>query len=97
MWRILQSEKPADYVIATGEAHRVQEFVEAAFNVVGLDWKDHIEQDPTQIRPKEVGVLVGDATKAKKILGWEPKVRFRELVQIMVEAEMKKDGPTQKI
>lgn len=97
MWCILQSEKPTDYVIATGEAHSVQEFVEAAFNVVDLDWKDHVEQDLTQIRPKEVGLLVGKATKAKKILGWEPKVRFRELVQIMVEAEMKKNGPTQRI
>jgi len=89
IWRMLQQEKPDDYVIATGEAHSVKEFVEAAFEVVDLDLRKHVETDPSQVRPAEVGLMVGDASKAKRILGWEPRVCFRELVRLMVEAEMK--------
>lgn len=89
MWRMLQHDRPDDYVIATGEAHSVREFVEEAFQVVGLNWRDHVETDPGQMRPTEVGLLVGDAAKAKRTLGWEPRVRFHELVKLMVEAELK--------
>ncbi len=89
MWRMLQHDKPGDYIVATGEAHCVQEFVEAAFQVAGMDWQKYVETDPSQIRPTEVGLLVGDASKAKKILRWEPRVRFRDLVKMMVEAELK--------
>jgi len=88
MWRMLQHERADDFVIATGEAHSVEEFVEAAFEKVGLRWKDHVETDPLQIRPAEVGVLMGDASRAKKILGWTPMVRFRELIDILVESEL---------
>ncbi len=89
MWQMLQHDCPDDYVIATGEAHSVREFVEAAFKTVDLNWEKYVETDPVQIRPMEVGYLAGDATKAKKTLGWEPKTRFKDLVRIMVEAEMK--------
>ena len=89
MWRMLQHDKPSDYVIATGEAHSVQEFVEAAFRAADMDWQKHVETDPSQIRPAEVGLLVGDASKAKKILQWEPRVRFGDLVKMMVEVELK--------
>lgn len=89
MWRMLQLEKPDDFVIATGEAHSVGEFVESAFETVGLDWRKHVETDPAQMRPGEVGLIVGDASKARRVLNWEPRVRFRELVKIMVEAELK--------
>lgn len=89
MWRMLQHDRPDDYVIATGEAHSVREFVEEAFQVVGLNWRDHVETDPGQMRPTEAGSLVGDASKAKRTLGWEPRVRFHELVKLMVEAELK--------
>jgi GDPmannose 4,6-dehydratase len=88
MWRMLQQERPDDYVIATGETHSVREFCEEAFALVGLDWRDYVEFDPRYLRPAEVDALCGDASKAKRILGWEPKVRFKELVRIMVEADM---------
>ena len=88
MWLMLQQEEPDDYVIATGEAHSVREFVEEAFRLVGLDWHKHIEIDPRYLRPAEVDLLVGDATKAKKLLGWEPRVRFQELVRLMVVADL---------
>jgi GDPmannose 4,6-dehydratase len=88
MWRILQRDKGDDFVIATGETHTVREFAEAAFSHVDLDWKQYVKNDPRYERPAEVDHLIGDASKAKKILGWEPKVRFHELVRIMVDADM---------
>ncbi|MBI4992193.1 MAG: GDP-mannose 4,6-dehydratase [Candidatus Harrisonbacteria bacterium] len=92
-WRMLQQPEPDDYVIATGETHTVREFVEEAFRVAGIaDWKNYIEVDPRYYRPAEVDVLIGDATKAKQKLGWEPKVKFKELAEIMVKADCKKQG-----
>ncbi len=88
MWRILQHDEGDDFVLATGETHSVREFVEAAFSHVDLDWKEFVKYDARYERPAEVDVLIGDASKAKKILGWEPKVRFHELVRIMVDADM---------
>lgn len=88
MWLMLQQNKPDDYVIATGETHTVQEFVEAAFQAAGLSWKDHVKIDPRYYRPTEVDLLVGDASKARKALNWSPKVKFKDLVKIMVEADM---------
>jgi GDPmannose 4,6-dehydratase len=88
MWRILQVDEGDDFVLATGETHSVREFVEAAFAYADLDWKQFVRHDPRYERPAEVDVLFGDASKAKKILGWEPKVRFHELVRIMVGADM---------
>ena len=88
IWRILQHDEGDDFVLATGESHTVQEFVEAAFAHADLDWKQFVKHDPRYERPAEVDVLLGDASKAKKILGWEPKVRFHELVRIMVDADM---------
>jgi GDPmannose 4,6-dehydratase len=88
MWRIVQLGEGDDFVLATGETHTVQEFVEAAFAYAELDWKQFVKHDPRYERPAEVDVLLGDASKAKKILGWEPKVRFHELVRIMVDADM---------
>ena len=88
MWMMLQQDRPDDYVIATGETHSVREFCAEAFAVAGLDWRDYVEFDPRYLRPAEVDVLQGDASKARKILGWEPKVRFKDLVRIMVEADM---------
>ena len=87
-WRILQHDEGDDFVLATGETHTVREFVEAAFGHANLDWKEFVKHDPRYERPAEVDVLLGDASKAKKILGWEPKVRFHQLVQIMVDADM---------
>jgi GDPmannose 4,6-dehydratase len=89
MWLILQQEHPDDFVIATGETHSVQEFCEQAFGHAGLDWKKYVEIDKAYYRPAEVDVLIGDASKAKKILGWEPKTRFKELVGLMVDADLK--------
>jgi GDPmannose 4,6-dehydratase len=88
MWRILQQDECNDFVLATGETHSVREFVEEAFAHVDLDWKEYIKHDPRYERPAEVDLLIGDASKAKKFLGWEPKVRFKELVRIMVDADM---------
>ena len=88
VWRILQTGEGDDFVLATGESHTVREFVEAAFSYVNLAWKEFVKHDPRYERPAEVDVLLGDASKAKKILGWEPKVRFQELVRIMVDADM---------
>ena len=88
MWRILQLGEGDDFVLATGETHSVREFVEAAFSHVDLDWKEFVKHDSRYERPAEVDLLVGDASKAKKILDWEAKVRFHELVQIMVDADM---------
>ncbi len=88
MWLMLQQAEPEDYVIATGESHSVREFVEAAFGVVGLDWRKHVVQDPAFFRPAEVDLLVGDASKARVVLGWTPRVTFHELVRRMVEADL---------
>ena len=88
VWRILQHDEGDDFVLATGESHTVREFVEAAFAHASLDWKEFVKHDPRYERPAEVDVLLGDASKAKKIVGWEPRVRFHELVQIMVDADM---------
>jgi GDPmannose 4,6-dehydratase len=90
MWRMLQQPAPDDYVVATGEAHTVQEFVEAAFGRVGLDWREHVEIDPRYFRPAEVDFLQGDASKARKVLGWTPRVSFAELVNMMVDADLEK-------
>ena len=88
MWLMLQQENPDDYVIATGETHSVKEFVEETFGLLGLDWRKHVELDPRYIRPTEVDLLLGDYSKAKKTLGWKPKVSFKELVRLMVEADL---------
>ena len=88
MWRILQQDEGDDFVLGTGETHTVREFAEAAFGHVGLDWKEHVRHDARYERPAEVDVLIGDATKAKKRLGWEPKVKFKELVRLMVDADL---------
>lgn len=87
MWLMLQQDKADDFVIATGESHSVKECLEVAFGTVGLNWQDHVEIDPRYFRPTEVDHLLGDATKAKKTLGWDPKVRFRELIEMMVRAD----------
>jgi GDPmannose 4,6-dehydratase len=89
MWRVLQLDSGDDFVLATGETRSVREFVEAAFAHADLDWKKYVKHDPRYERPAEVDLLVGDASKAKKILHWEPKVRFQELVRIMVDADLK--------
>lgn len=88
MWRIVQHDTPEDFVLATNETHTVREFVEAAFCHVDLDWKDYVRHDDRYERPAEVDLLIGDATKARKTLGWEAKVRFHELVRIMVDADI---------
>ncbi len=88
MWMILQQDEPDDYVIATGETHSVEEFVEEAFSHVDLDWKEFVVQDPKYYRPAEVDLLVGDASKSGEKLGWEPTVGFRQLVRLMVDADL---------
>ncbi|KPK13337.1 MAG: GDP-mannose 4,6-dehydratase [Anaerolineae bacterium SG8_19] len=96
MWQIVQNDMPQDYVIATGETHSVEEFLALAFGYVDLDWQEFVVQDPRFMRPAEVDLLVGDASKAGKELGWEPKVTFKELVHMMVDADLKliRDGDT---
>ena len=88
MWLMLQQPKPDDYVIATGETHTVRELVEVAFSHVGLNWEDYVEIDPKFIRPAEVDLLIGDPSKAKKVLGWKPKVNCEGLVKMMVDSDM---------
>jgi GDPmannose 4,6-dehydratase len=88
MWRMLQQDEPDDYVIATGETHSVRELVEIAFARADLDWKKHVELDPQFMRPAEVDALIGDCSKAKRKLGWEPKVSFKGLVEMMVDADL---------
>ena len=88
MWMMLQQDRPDDYVLATNETHSVREFVELAFERVGLDWKEFVKHDSRYERPAEVDLLIGDATKAKNVLNWEPQVRFEELVRIMVDADL---------
>ncbi|EKD89989.1 MAG: hypothetical protein ACD_32C00109G0031 [uncultured bacterium] len=90
MWLMLQQEKADDFVAATGEIHTVREFAEEAFAVVGLNWKDHVEVDPLFIPPVQTGPLCGDPSKAKKLLGWEPKTRFKDLVRIMIHSDLAK-------
>jgi GDPmannose 4,6-dehydratase len=88
MWMMLQAPNPEDYVIATGETHTVREFLELAFNRLQLDWQKYVKIDPKYYRPTEVDLLIGDASKAKRDLGWEPKVRFAELANMMVDADL---------
>jgi GDPmannose 4,6-dehydratase len=88
MWRMLQAEAPADYVVATGEAHSVRDLVAAAFAHLGLDWQKHVEIDPRYFRPSEVDHLCGDSSKARRELGWEPKVKFADLVRMMVDHDL---------
>jgi GDPmannose 4,6-dehydratase len=92
MWLMLQQSEPGDYVIATGQARTVQEFLEAAFSIVGLDWRDYVEIDPRYFRPTEVDLLVGDATKAAQVLGWKPQTRFDQLVRMMVRSDLEAVG-----
>jgi GDPmannose 4,6-dehydratase len=93
MWGMLQPDEPDDYVVATGETHTVEEFVERAFAEVGItDWRQYVRQDPRFLRPAEVDLLIGDATKAKTKLGWAPEVDFSTLVKIMVQHDLKVEG-----
>ncbi len=87
MWLMLQQDEPDDFVIATGETHSVREFLEEAFSYLDLDWRNYVELEPKYLRPAEVDQLVGDASKAKRVLNWEPKVTFKELVRLMVDAD----------
>ena len=93
MWRMLQQPKADDYVVATGESHTVRELVEIAFGAVGLDWREWVHEDPALLRPAEVERLVGDASKARRVLGWAPRVSFRELVETMVRADLERLQP----
>jgi GDPmannose 4,6-dehydratase len=88
MWLILQQDLPEDFVIATGEMHSVREFLELAFGELGLDWRKHVEIDPHYFRPTEANELCGDASKARRLLGWQPRVAFPELVKLMVAADL---------
>ena len=92
MWRMLQQAEPDDYVIATGEMHSVRELCSVAFALVGLDWEEHVRVDERYFRPTEVDELCGDASKAERVLGWRPAVRFEELVRIMLEADLREAG-----
>jgi GDPmannose 4,6-dehydratase len=88
MWMMLQQPEPDDYVVATEETHSIREMCEAAFGYVDLDWEDYVVQDPRFMRPAEVDILIGDADKAHRVLGWEPSVSFRELVHMMVDNDL---------
>jgi GDPmannose 4,6-dehydratase len=88
MWLMLQQPTPDDFVIATGETHSVRELCEVAFARAGLDWERYVAVDKTHVRPAEVDYLIGDASKARRVLGWSPKVSFRELVEMMVDADV---------
>jgi GDPmannose 4,6-dehydratase len=88
MWRMLQADAPDDYVVATNETHTVRELCEIAFARVGLDWEKHVVIDPAFVRPAEVDLLIGDPSKAKRVLGWKPRVLFPELVEMMVDADL---------
>jgi GDPmannose 4,6-dehydratase len=90
MWRMLQQPQPDDYVIASGVSHTVQELCELAFARAGLNWQDHVVVDPAFVRPAEVDALLGDATKATRVLGWQPKVSFHDLVDMMVDADLER-------
>jgi GDPmannose 4,6-dehydratase len=90
MWLMLQQDKPDDFVLATGVAHSIQDLIELAFNEIGItDWKKYIEQDPRFMRPAEVDLLIGDPSKAKKVLGWEPEVSFEKLIKMMVAEDLR--------
>ncbi|KAK8717604.1 hypothetical protein V6N13_044865 [Hibiscus sabdariffa] len=88
MWMMLQQEKADDYVVATEESHTVEEFLEAAFGYVGLNWKEHVVIDKRYFRPAEVDNLKGDSSKARKVLGWKPRVGFQQLVKMMVDEDI---------
>lgn len=90
MWRMLQQDKPDDFVVATGKTHSVRELLDEAFGFVNMCWEQYVEIDPRYFRPAEVDLLLGDASKAKRVLGWEAKTKFRDLVGLMVSAEMAK-------
>jgi GDPmannose 4,6-dehydratase len=90
MWLMLQQNKPDDFVVATGETHSVKELVTTAFEHVGLNWQEHVVQDPSFIRPAEVDLLVGDSSKAQKVLGWKPQTHFKQLIQEMVDADLQR-------
>jgi GDPmannose 4,6-dehydratase len=90
MWLMLQQESPGDFVVATGEKHSVRDLAELAFRHVGLNWEDHVEVDPKRFRPADVNTLRGDASRARRQLGWEPKVTFRQLIEMMVEADLRR-------
>ena len=92
MWKMLQNDEPEDYVIGTGEAHSVREFIEEAFSYVGLNWEEYVEIDPIYFRPTEPETLIADANKAKRELGCNPKLKFKDLVKIMVDADMRAAG-----
>jgi GDPmannose 4,6-dehydratase len=89
MWLMMQAGEPDDYVVATGETHSIREFLEESFGCLDLDWREYVEIDPRYFRPAEVDVLLGDATKARTLLGWEPKVNFKQLVRIMIDHDLK--------
>ena len=88
MWLMLQQDQPDDYVVATGETRSVRDFCEAAFGYLGLDYRDHVVVDPLYFRPTEVDRLVGDASKARRVLGWAPRTSFEELVRLMVDSDL---------
>ena len=88
MWLMLQQDQPDDFVVATGKTHSVRELVEIAFGHVHRNWKDHVVIDPALVRPAEVDLLLGDAGKARRVLGWEPKTSFAQLVRLMVDADI---------
>jgi GDPmannose 4,6-dehydratase len=88
MWLMLQQSEPDDYVVATEETHAIRELCEEAFGYVDLDWQEYVVQDPRFMRPAEVDLLVGDASKAGRVLGWEPRVTFRQLVRMMLDADI---------
>lgn len=90
MWRMLQQDKPEDYVVGTGETHSVREFCQLAFGYVGLNYEDYVVQDPRFMRPSEVDLLISDPSKARLVLGWEPKVNFKMLVEMMVEEDLRR-------
>jgi GDPmannose 4,6-dehydratase len=88
MWLMLQQEKPADYVIATGECHTIRDLLDAAFEAVDLEWRDFVIRDKSFMRPAEVELLVGDASRARRDLGWAPSVTFRQMMRMMVDADL---------
>ncbi|MDE2059360.1 MAG: GDP-mannose 4,6-dehydratase [candidate division NC10 bacterium] len=94
MWLMLQQESPDDYIIATGETHSVRELAQIAFARVGLDWREYVREDPALKRPAEVNLLQGDASKAKRVMGWQPEVSFRELIEMMVDADLQRYAET---
>jgi GDPmannose 4,6-dehydratase len=89
MWRMLQQDEPDDYILATNETHAIREFLDVAFDRAGLDWKDHVDYDERYLRPAEVDLLIGDYSKARERLGWEPRTRMKELAELMVDADLK--------